>query len=167
MKVVRMPGAFHAFGLALLILCLPAPNATAQSVQPSVPSAVALIKMVRMTMVAVHHANITGNYSVLRDLGTPSFAKANNAARLADIFRRWRRPDRNLDPVMVLKPVWLVNPIVDRRGVLSLKGYFRTTPLRVRFIMRFKPIAGRWRLEAISLKTFKPGKQPKGGKPRR
>ena len=145
-----------AFAAALSYLVATA--ATAHTAGPSVPSAVELVKMVRITMVAVHHANFTGNYTVLRDLGTPSFAKANTAAGLADIFRKWRRPDRNLDAVLVLKPKWLVKPVINERGLLSLKGYFATTPVRVRFIMMFKPVAGRWRLEAISLGTFKPRK---------
>lgn len=132
--------------------------ATAQTTRPSVPSEFELLKMVRMTMIAVHHANFTGNYTVLRDLGTPGFAKVNTAARLADIFRRWRSPDRNLDAVLVLKPKWLVRPVVNRQGLLSLKGYFATTPVRVRFSMMFKPVAGRWRLQAISLATVLPRK---------
>ena len=156
--------AIHPIAFAAAILCLVASGGPAQTVQPSVPSAVDLVKMVRMTMIAVHHANFTGNYTVLRDLGTPNFAKANTAAHLAHVFRNWRRPDRNLDAVLVLKRVWLVKPAVDKRGILSLKGYFATTPVRVRFDMLFKPVRGRWRLEAISLGTVKP---PKSGKARR
>jgi hypothetical protein len=161
MRVIRFTA------LAALIACLAAASAQAQSKRPPVPAGIQLLKIVRMTITAVHQANSTGNYTVLRDLGTPGFASANSAAHLADIFRRWREPDRNLDPVLVLKPVWLVKPVVDRRGVLSLKGYFKTTPLRVRFVMKFKPVARRWRLEAISLKTFKPGKRRQPARRRR
>ena len=158
MMITPMGRALRPIVLAAAVSCLLAAASTAQSVRPSVPRAVELIKMVRMTMVAVHHANFTGNYTVLRDLGTPGFAKRNTAARLARIFRRWRRPDRNLGAVLVLKPKWLVRPVVNRQGLLSLKGYFATSPLRVRFDMLFKPVAGRWRLAGISLKTFKPSK---------
>ncbi len=149
-RAVR-PAAFAA-----ALSCLVGTAATAQTVRPSVPSAVELVKMVRMTMVAVHHANFTGNYTVLRDLGTPSFAQANTAARLADIFRKWRQPGRNLDAVLVLKPKWLATPVINERGLLSLKGIFATTPVRVQFVMSFKPIAGRWRLDGISLGTVLP-----------
>ena len=159
-----MLSALRTITFAATLSCLVATASTAQTVQPSVPRTVELVKMVRMTMIAVHHANFTGNYTVLRDLGTPSFAKANTAARLAHVFRKWRRPDRNLDAALVLKPKWLAKPIVNKRGMLSLKGYFATTPVRVRFDMMFKPVRGRWRLEAISLGTFKP---PKSGKARR
>ena len=74
MMTMLRPIAFAA-----TILCLVASGVSAQTVRPSVPSAVELVKMVRMTMIAVHHANFPGNYTVLRDLGTPSFAKANTA----------------------------------------------------------------------------------------
>lgn len=158
MAITPMVRTLRRIGFAALVLSLLASGISAQTVRPSVPSAVELVKMVRMTMIAVYHANFTGNYTVLRDLGTPGFAKRNTAAHLAQVFHKWRRPDRNLDAVLVLKPKWLVRPVVNRQGLLSLKGYFATTPVRVRFIMMFKPVAGRWRLEAISLGTFKPRK---------
>ena len=154
MMTMLRPIAFAALVLSLL-----ASGVSAQTVRPSVPSAVELVKMVRMTMVAVHHANFTGNYTVLRDLGTPSFAKANTAAQLAHIFRDWRRPGRNLDAVLVLQPKWLAKPAVDQRGTLTLKGYFATTPVRVRFDMLFKPVAGRWRLHGAALGTSKERKK--------
>lgn len=111
-----------------------------------------------MTMIGVHQANFTGNYAVLRDLGTPGFAKRNTAARLTRVFRDWRRPDRNLGTVPVLNPQWPTRPAIDKRGLLRLEGYFGTTPVRVRFEIAFKPIAGRWCLAAISLGTLQPRK---------
>ena len=158
MGIAPTLSALRTITFAAAILCPAAAGAQTQSVQTSVPSAGNLVRMVRMTMIAVQHANFTGNYTVLRDLGTPGFASKNTAASLAHIFRSWRRPDRNLGAVSALEPIWLVTPVIDKRGLLSLKGYFPTTPVHVRFVMMFKPVRDHWRLEAISLATFKPRK---------
>ena len=164
MRFAPIARALSGIALAALLLVMLAGGGSAQTVRPSVPGDLDLVKMVRMTMIAVHHANFTGNYTVLRDLGTPGFAKRNSAARLAEVFRNWRRPDRNLDAVLVLNPQWLAKPIVDGQGLLRLKGYFLTTPVRVRFDMIFRPVEGRWRLDGISLGTFLP---PERGRARR
>jgi hypothetical protein len=41
-------------------------------------------------MLALHHADETGNYTVLRDLGAPGFQAANTASRLSEIFANLR-----------------------------------------------------------------------------
>src|SRR5262245_31888431 len=41
--------------------------------------------LIRSTLLALDQANKTGNYTVLRDLGSPAF-QVNTAARLAEIF---------------------------------------------------------------------------------
>jgi hypothetical protein len=52
-----------------------------------VPDTNQLVILIRSTLLAVNHANLTGNYTVLRELGTPGFQQSNTAARLGDIFR--------------------------------------------------------------------------------
>jgi hypothetical protein len=44
-----------------------------------------VIILIRSTLLALDHANKTGNYTVLRDLGSPGF-QTNTDARLAEIF---------------------------------------------------------------------------------
>lgn len=46
-----------------------------------VPAPHQLNLLIRTTLIAVNQANFTGNYSVLRDLGTPQFQAANSDAR--------------------------------------------------------------------------------------
>ena len=43
-------------------------------------------QLVWTTLIAVDHANRTGNYSVLRDPAAPSFPDANNPPQTAGIF---------------------------------------------------------------------------------
>ena len=51
--------------------------------------------MIRSTLLALDHANKTGNYTVLRDLGAPGF-QANTEARLAEIFAAQRKDNIDL-----------------------------------------------------------------------
>ncbi len=136
-----------------IFLCLLTGAALAQEGQRSIPDAFALIRLVRTTMIAIDHANRTGNYTVLRDLGAPGFSNANDAARLADIFRDWRK--RDLGAVVLFKPNWTIKPEINKAGMLHLKGYFATKPLRITFELLSESISGRWRLFEITLGTRK------------
>ncbi len=138
-----------------IFLCLLTGGALAQEGQRSIPDSFALIKLVRATMVAVDHANRTGNYTVLRDLGAPGFANANDAARLADIFRPWRERKLDLGAVVLFKPNWTIKPEINKAGMLHLKGHFATKPLRITFDLLYEAIGGRWRLFGISIGTSK------------
>lgn len=46
--------------------------------------------LARDTVLALNHANATGNYAILRDLGAPGFQQVNTHARLADAFAELR-----------------------------------------------------------------------------
>ena len=52
-----------------------APVANAPSDAPPLPSAEQLVSVVRNVLLAVNDANLTGNYTVLRDLSAPDSAK--------------------------------------------------------------------------------------------
>jgi hypothetical protein len=51
-----------------------------------VPTDDVLLILIRSSLIALNQANVTGNYSVLRDIGAPDFKQANGADRLAQIF---------------------------------------------------------------------------------
>lgn len=77
------------------------PNApkqgAAKATAPASPilDGAALSILIRRTLLALNDANMSGNYSVLRDLASPPFQAANNPARLATVFAKLR--SRNLD----------------------------------------------------------------------
>jgi hypothetical protein len=48
-----------------------------------VPTDDVLLILIRSSLIALNQANVTGNYSVLRDIGAPDFKQANGADRLA------------------------------------------------------------------------------------
>src|SRR5690348_9504462 len=96
---IRLRTAGAAFLCCVMALLAPArssfaaapatpvrPAAPPAARAPVVPQPIVALALVRSVMLAVDQANKTGNYTVLRDLGSPSFRAANDAAKLAQIF---------------------------------------------------------------------------------
>jgi hypothetical protein len=79
----------------------PAGSQTGQPIEIDRNGALILI---RSTLIALDHANRTGNYTVLRDLGAPGFQTANTAARLSEIFANQRAQNADLSGVAVIEP---------------------------------------------------------------
>lgn len=117
-----------------------------------VPDDYKLAMLIRTSLLALNQANLTGNYSVLRDLGAPAFQQANNPARLGQLFANLRMRQINLDPVLVIEPK-IAEPFINDRGMLRLKGFFPTKPERVNFELAFQKIDEQWRLFAIAVTT--------------
>lgn len=110
-----------------------------------------VIILIRAVLVAVHQANITGNYTVLRDLGAPGFRDANSAARLTEIFANLRNQKLDLSGILVLEPQLTVLPEVNAAGFMHMAGFFPSAPLQVNFDLIFAPVAGRWEVFGISV----------------
>ncbi|MCJ8142008.1 hypothetical protein MKI84_03675 [Ancylobacter sp. A5.8] len=126
------------------------PASSSQGVMQVPPPAV-LLALLRGTLAAVNQANVTGNYSVLRDLGAPAFRENYNAAELADRFRPWRDNALDFAAILLLDAKLSRAPSIDKDGVLRLAGYFPTAPLRIGFDLGFQAIGGNWRLSTISV----------------
>jgi len=139
--------------LAALALLYFAKLAVAQPRNLVVPPDLQLTIMIRTTLIAYNHANQTGNYSVLRDLGSPSFQKANTQARLAEIFRDERARNVDISAVVVLPPKLSQPAAIDTQGLLVLAGLFDSEPEQVKFTLGFVAVDGIWRLYAIGVKT--------------
>ena len=109
--------------------------------------------MLRSMMAAVDHANRTGNYSVLRDMGSSAFQQNNNQATLTTIFASLREQGVDLSNTLVMNPVWEVPPSLVAARALRMRGTFALRPLPIRFDMVFIFDRG-WRLDAISIATL-------------
>jgi len=131
--------------------------------KPAVPDGVALTVLVRNTMAALNDANITGNYTVFRDLGSPEFGEENTSARLAGIFAPLRARKLDLGPIILFTPKLTKEAAIDDESVLRLTGFFPTEPLRVNFALGYQNIDGAWRLFDISISTTQ-ASAPSGGK---
>lgn len=109
-----------------------------------------VLMLVRSTLLALDHANKTGNYTVLRDLGAPGF-QVNTAARLAEIFAKQRGDKLDLSGVAVIDPQLSLLPQIEPNGLLHMAGFFPSVPSQVNFELMFAPVEGQWRVFGVSL----------------
>ncbi len=107
--------------------------------------------LIKNTLAAFNQANLTGNYTVLRDLGSPTFRGQNNPAKLTIVFASFRERDLDLSPLAVVKPELSVAPAPGKDGRLRLAGLFPTRPLAIKFDMLFEPIGDVWLLVDLSV----------------
>lgn len=114
-------------------------------------------KLVWATVIALDQANRTGNYSVLRDLGAPSFQANNSAATLGGIFATLRNQRFDLSNALIVSPVYL-QPPATQGSALRAKGMFPLRPTAVGFDLMFQNISGEWRLLGISVAPLAPAR---------
>jgi hypothetical protein len=123
---------------------------TASSPRLAVPPPEVLLVLIRTTLVALNQAVQTGNFTVLRDLGSPALQAANSATQLGIIFADLRNKEIDLSPTVVVTPQLSEAPVITQENMLRLVGSFPTTPLEIKFQMLFQPVDGQWRLLAMA-----------------
>jgi hypothetical protein len=116
-----------------------------------IPGELEVIKLVWTTMAAVDHANQSGNYSVLRDLASPSFQIANDPAKLTQIFASLRASGTDLSNTLLLAPTYRGVPKFVQPGVLYVQGYFGLRPTAISFELYYQWVQGKWRLLGVSI----------------
>jgi hypothetical protein len=112
--------------------------------------------LVRSTLLALDHANKTGNYTVLREIGAPGF-QSNSAARLGEIFAKLRHDNLDLSGVAVIDPQLSLLPQIEANGLMHMAGFFPSVPTQVNFDLSFAPVNGQWRLFGISVSIGQSG----------
>ena len=117
------------------------------------------VMLVRNAVTAVNHGNLTGNYTVLRDLGGPAFRERNSAAQLAAVYQRLREQKIDLSPVLVHEPVFTEPPGINQAGQLQLVGFFPTRPLQIQFRLGFQRVQGGWMIDAVGIGAALPPAQ--------
>src|SRR5216684_230568 len=156
MIAVVRPAVAIIAGMALSSAQLQARGlAPVQTAQAPAPKAAQIDRngvliLVRSTLLALDQANRTGNYTVLRDLGSPDFQN-NSAARLAEIFTQQRHDNIDLSGVAVIDPQLTLLPQIEPNGMMRMAGFFPSVPTQVNFELVFAPVGGRWRLFALSV----------------
>ena len=132
--------------------------AAAQAPQPAMaPDDLRLLLMVRNAIIALNQANLTGNYSVLRDMGTPNFQITNSSARLAEAFSTLRARRLDISPIMFFNPKFASPPSIQDGQVLRVAGVFPTTPEQVNFDIAFQLFGEQWMLAGIAVNVAPPG----------
>lgn len=134
----------------------PPQQSAATSPAPAIPQPEVLLVLIRTTLVALNQAIYTGNFTVLRDLGSPAFQAANSAAQLGVIFADLRNRNIDLFPSVVVTPELSDAPKITQEQILRLVGYFPTNPLQIQFQMLFQPVNGQWRLFGMAVNTAVP-----------
>nr|WP_246667444.1 hypothetical protein [Bradyrhizobium macuxiense] len=115
-----------------------------------------VLMLVRSALLALDHANKTGNYTVLRDIGAPGF-QVNSAARLGEIFAKLRNDNLDLSGVAVIDPQLNLLPQIEANGLMHMAGFFPSVPNQVNFDLAFVPVNGQWRLFGISVSIGQSG----------
>ena len=127
----------------------PAPAVT-QAPKPANIDRNGVLILIRSALLALDHANRTGNYTVLRDLGAPGF-QTNSAAKLAEIFAKQRNDNLDLSGVAAIDPQLSLLPQIEANGLMHMAGFFPSIPSQVNFELAFAPVNGQWRLFGISV----------------
>jgi hypothetical protein len=130
-------------------LVVSAALAAPASAQTAPPPESEVARLVWSTLIALDHANRTGNYTVLRDLASSGFREVNDAARLGGVFAATR--DLPLGRVVLHAPRLGAAPEIDEEGVLRLRGRIPMRPEPILFDMLFVPEGGGWRLLGLSV----------------
>ena len=108
--------------------------------------------LIKSTLTAVNHGNITGNYTVLRELGSPKFKENYTAADLATSFTPLRSQKVDLSPVLLVTPHLIKPPEEDKMGRLHLEGYCGlVNQQRVNFHLVYRTLPHGWLIEHISI----------------
>lgn len=110
-----------------------------------------VVVLIRSTLIALDHANKTGNYSVLRELGAPSFEAANSTARLSQVFATQRAQALDMSAVAILEPRLRQMPQITADGLLHIVGYVPSGPVQVDFEFLFAPVGKSWELFGLSV----------------
>src|SRR5262249_50075835 len=126
------------------------PQQQSQAPKPAQIDRNGVMILIRETLIALDQANKTGNYTVLRDLGSPEF-QANTAARLAEIFAQQRKDNVDLSRVAVIDPPLTLLPQIEGNGLMHMAGFFPSVPTQVNFELIYAPVNGRWKLFGISV----------------
>ncbi|OKO82875.1 hypothetical protein AC630_12670 [Bradyrhizobium sp. AS23.2] len=137
----------------------------AQAPKPANIDRNGVLTLVRGTLLALDHANKTGNYTVLRDLGAPAFYVGNSAARLSEIFAKLRNDKLDLSGVAVIDPQLSLLPQIETNGMMRMAGFFPSVPSQVNFELMYVPVDSQWRLFGISVAVGQSGPVPPPSEP--
>ena len=138
-------------GLLLTAAPIGASAQTAAEEEIKVPNPAFSEMLIKNTIIALNQANFTGNYSVLRELGTPAFQARNSTARLSEAFAKLRRDRIDMSGIVLLEPT--LTSAQRRKNQMRLTGFFESKPVRIRFDAAYLNIGGKMRLHGLAVRT--------------
>ena len=147
---------------ALVLAGLSSGAGAAVAGSPTRVSGAEISVLLRTTVVALDQANVTGNYSVLRDLGDTPFQNNYTQSALADMFRAFREQQVSLGAVVLFDAELDASPQLTEDGYLKLMGHFPTAPQNVIFDITYRNEGGPWRIDGINI-GMRPAADAGGG----
>ena len=145
---------YSAFLFLTVISAIIVPSVFSEGnpIDPARRSELLSLVLIKSTLTAVNHGNITGNYAVLRELGSPVFKENYTAADLATSFATLRSQKVDLSPVLLMTPQLLKAPFQDQEGRLHLQGFCSLfNQQRVEFHLVYQTVASGWLIEHIAV----------------
>lgn len=119
-----------------------------------VPSDHLQVRLIQNALIALNHAQLTGNYTVLRDFCSPQMREQHKASDLSRAFGNAHDRNRDMSLVMEMKPMLSQRPTFSADGRLRLVGYFPTHPLVLHFDLVFlKTDTSDWSIDGIVVRT--------------
>lgn len=109
-----------------------------------------ILTLVKTALVAVNQGNLTGNYTVLRDLGSSQFRQKNTSADLGEIFKNFRQAQLDFGAVVEYSPIFSQPPTISPQNTVRTAGYFPTQPI-IEFDILFQWENKRYAIDSISL----------------
>ena len=134
--------------LLLATLCL---TAAQPAWSAKVPSDNEQEILIRTTLMTFNDANLTGNYSVLRDKASKPFREQLSVQKLGDAFKAFQDKRVNLESIVAADMDAGNKATIDADGVLNLKGKFKDDEKRIRFDLKFVHEVGAWKLVGINV----------------
>ncbi|RTM02844.1 MAG: hypothetical protein EKK33_37140 [Bradyrhizobiaceae bacterium] len=107
--------------------------------------------MVKVALLTLNDANLTGNYNVLYAKMAEPFRDRFSADTLKQAFRDFA--GHHIDAVAGMPIITTEPPRIDDNGALLLRGYFDTTPSRLSYELDYAMSEGEWKLITIDVKV--------------
>lgn len=107
--------------------------------------------LVKTTLMTFNDANLTGNYSILHAKSAKVFRAQLTVEKLADSFKVFRDKKVNLASIVADEIESSKAPVLDAKGVLTLKGRFKDDEKKVRFDLQFIDEDGAWKLVGLNV----------------
>ena len=160
-QLFRMPNRSVMVALAAMIVSVglvvgaSIPAVAQQAQAPSNTEARKLAHLlIKNALISVNQGNLTGNYTVLRDLASPGFRERNSASDLGTIFANLRQSKIDLSPIVLLDPVITQSNFSKEQNQLRLAGYFPSEPMQIKFDLIFQMAnPGGWMIHGVSIGT--------------
>lgn len=118
---------------------------------PALPTPKVEEVMVKVALLTLNDANLTGNYNVLYEKMAEPFRERFSADTLKQAFKDFA--GHHIDAVAGMPIVSTEPPRIDGNGALLLRGYFDTTPSRLSYELDYAMSEGEWKLITIDVKV--------------